>query len=212
MGLLRRAGGHRPIYGSYSEDVGEFLAGITPNVGHAVLKCHILDPLGRTLIGLNACRVIFTWRDVADAAVSFMVMFNHDFEHAFSVMNSSLELYRFHRKSGNAAILNYDQIMSDPIGAIERVAMYLGLGAHAGIIRQVAEETSFERMREKVAQIGDRQNKADTLVQLPNTAYDPETLLNLNHIRDGRSGYGAERLTPEQLGRINQLREQFARS
>ncbi|HUO06463.1 MAG TPA: sulfotransferase domain-containing protein [Candidatus Binataceae bacterium] len=211
MGLLRRAGGGRYVYGSYDEDVAHFIAAIPPNIGHAVLKCHILDSVGHALVELRACRVIFTWRDPADAAVSFMRMFNHDFDHSLSVMKSSLELYRFHRHSGNAAILKYDDIMAQPAESIERIAMYLGLGATAAAIKQVAEETSFERMRERAEKLNERRDDPN-LIKMPDTTYDPETLLNLNHIRDGSSGYGAGQLAPDQLVRINRLREEFARA
>jgi hypothetical protein len=171
----------------------------------------MLDAVGRTLAQSGAAKVIFTRRDIADAVVSFMTMFNHDFEHALSVMGSSLELCRFHRDGGNAAIVGYEEITSDRIAAVGRIAAYLGLAIDAEIIREVAGETSLERMAEKVQELNAITDEG-RLVRLPNTSYDPETLLNLNHIRDGRSGYGYEVLTAEQLSRIAALVQKYDRA
>jgi hypothetical protein len=203
-GLLRRSNPAQTLCGGYDEDVVRFLSGIDWNTTHAVLKCHSLDQFGQRLAHLGAAKVVYTWRDVADATVSYMRMFGNDFEHALDVMDTSLQLYRFHFESGNAVILGYDDIMSYPGDAIELIARYLGIEARPDLIAEVNEETSLKRVRQKVEQLNSDEAQ-HRLIRHENTRYDPETLLNVNHIRDGGSGYGRALLSAEQLGRIDDL-------
>jgi hypothetical protein len=211
LGLLRNSYSGVGVYGGYSEAVAQFLESIPLPCAHVVLKCHTLDAVGRILAQSGAAKVIFTSRDIADAAASFMAMFNHSFEHALDVMDSALELHRFHLGGGNAVILRYDEVMSDPPGAVRRIAEYLGLPVDSEIIREVAAETSFERMSKKVREL-DTIKDEGRLVRLPSTSYDPATLLNINHIRDGRSGYGQTVLTAEQLKMVAALIHKYDRS
>jgi hypothetical protein len=138
-------------------------------------------------------------------------MFNHSFEHAISVMGSALELHRFHLDGGKAVILKYDEVTSNPSEAIRRIGEYLGLAIDSEVIQEVAAETSFDAMREKVREL-DTIEYAERLVKLPGTTYDPETLLNINHIRDGRSGYGQTVLTAKQLEMVAALIQKYDRS
>ncbi len=208
MGLLRRSTERSRVYGGYDEDLAHFLESIPPAATHAVLKCHALDRVGRGLARTGAIQVIFTWRNIADAVVSFMTMFGHDFEHSLSVIGSALELYRFHRESGNAVILGYAEITAHPANAIRRIAAYLGLVEDPKTIAEVAQETSFERMREKVEEL-DTVTDERRLIRRDRYVYDRETLLNLHHIRDGSSGYGCRILSADQLARISDLVQRY---
>lgn len=206
--LLQRSSPAQRVYGGFDEDTGRFLESVPSAARHVVLKCHTLDQLGRVLTRAGAAKVIYTWRNAADAIASFITMFGGDFEHAFAVMRTSLDLLRFHRTSGNAVVLSYELITADPSEAIHRIAAYLGLRTDAETIRQVADETSFERMSERVRQLSGLAEQG-TLIQRDEAVYDPQTLLNLHHIRDGRSGYGYKSLTVEQLDRVNALAAEY---
>ncbi len=208
MALLRRLMPDQEVYSGFDENVAHFLASAPPAASHVVLKCHTLDPVGRILAQTGAAKVIYTLRNIADATVSFITMFEVEFEHAIAVMRSSLELHRFHQKSGNAAIVGYEDITAHSEQAIQGIAAYLGLDASLEVVREIAEETSFERMREKVEQINTISGEG-RLAQIKNIMYDPGTLLNLHHIRDGRSGYGHNSLTAQQLRCIDALVREY---
>lgn len=208
--LLKRSSPGPKVYGGFDEDTRHFLESVPSTVCHVVLKCHTLDQLGRVLTQAGAAKVIYTWRNAADAIASFMAMFGGDFEHALAVMRTSLDLLRFHRESGNAVVLSYELITADPSEAIHRIGGYLGVRTDAETIRQVVNETTFERMSEKVRQLSRLADQGE-LIERDEIVYDPETLLNLHHIRDGRSGYGSESLTAEQLDRVHALAAEYAR-
>ena len=210
MELLRRTRPAERIHGGYEpdENVAKFLATAPADAVHIILKCHSLDAIGLALTRAGAAKVIYTWRDPADAIVSFQTMFSADFEEAFASIASSLELMRFHRRHGNALILEYEEITGKPVESVGRLAAYLGLEACAELIAEIAAQSSIERMRDKAEQLA-AVIERDRLVQHHQTVYDKETLLHVNHIRDGSSGYGRARLTAEQWDRIAELRQRL---
>lgn len=213
MDLLRGVRPGEPIesvYGGYEpdENVAKFLAMAPADAVHIILKCHSLDALGRALTRAGAAKVIYTWRDAADAIVSFQTMFGADFEAAFASIASSLELMRFHQQHGNALILEYEEITGKPIESVKLLASYLDLEPREELIEEIATQSSLDRMRDKSEQLSTIAEQ-DRLVRHQRTAYDKETLLHVHHIRDGSSGYGRAALTADQLRRISELRQRL---
>ena len=185
--LLRRAHPDEIVYGGFSETPVEFLTRAPKSARHVAIKCHRLDRAARTLAQSGAARVVFTMRDPWDATASGMRAFGVSFAEALGNVALGLEAMRFHRETGTAVIVPYVEMSRRPEAAILRIARYLlGRGVPAGLVAEVAAETSFERMREKAAAIvGKRQDRA--------------TLLYRNHVSDGASGYGRACLTPRQV-------------
>jgi hypothetical protein len=208
VGLLRARGDAERVYGGYDEEAARFLSTAPERSRDLVLKCHSLDAVGRALTRAGVAKVIYTWRNITDAIASFMQMFEVDFEHAFAVTRDSLLLYDFHRKTGNAIALHYDEIAREPFESVRRIDTYLALDSAAEVMRAVCERTSFAQMREKANELAGTSNQA-RLIKLEKTTYDPETLLNLNHIRNGGSGYGRGILTPSQVTRAVELAREF---
>ena len=164
---------------------------------------------------MHAAKVIYTWRDLADATASYMTMFDVDFEQTIAVMSSSLDLYLRHRHNG-ALILSDEAITHQPTESVAAIAAYLNVAARQELVVEIAEANSFGRMREKVEEIStldyaerldrhDRTLYADAARCDRSYFYDPETLFQLNHIRDGTTGYGASRLAQVQLRRLEEL-------
>jgi hypothetical protein len=202
IGLLRQAASGE-VFGGYDENLHRFLRGLPVSASHAVLKCHTLDATGIGIAQLGGARVIYTWRDLADATASFMTMFEVEFDRAIAVMASSLDLYRRHRRNG-ALILGYGTIMADPQGSVRKVAAHLHLDAHDPGITAVVHATSFARVRDRVEEIGSL-DYGPNLIRHERSSYDPETLLHVDHIRNGGSGYGVTMLSPDQLRQLDAL-------
>ena len=201
MALLRRTG--QEVCGEYDENLHRFLCGLPASCVHAVLKCHSLDAAGLGLAQLQAAKVVYTWRDLADATASFMTMFDVDFEHTIALMSNSLDLYRRHRRNG-ALILSYEAITQQPTESVAAVASYLNVAVRQEQVAEIAEANSFGRMRERVKEIS-MLDYGERMVRHDRTSYDPDTLLHIDHIRDGSTGYGASRLTRAQLRRLEKL-------
>ena len=213
MALLRHTA--QEVRGGYDENLHRFLCGLPASCVHAVLKCHSLDAAGLGLAQVQAAKVIYTWRDLADATASLMTMFDVDFEHTIAVMSSSLDLYLRHRSNG-ALILSYEAITHEPRESVAAIAAYLNVAARQELVAGIAEANSFGGMRENVEEIStldyaqrlvrhDRTSYPDAAGCETSYAYDPETLFQLNHIRDGSTGYGASRLTQVQLRGLEEI-------
>lgn len=201
MAVLRLTG--EEIHGAYDENLHRFLRTLPPSCLHAVVKLHSLDGAAIGLAQVHAAKAIYTWRDLADATASYMTMFDVDFDRTLELMSSSLDLYRHHRRNGGL-ILGYDRIVQRAPEAVAAIAAYLNVAAAPNQIAAIAEANSFERMREKVKEIGSL-DYGDRLIRHERTSYDPETLLNIDHIRDGSAGYGASRLNKSQLREVEEL-------
>ena len=67
MELLRRCDPDQEVYGGYNEKPVEFLKAAPATARHVVMKCCFLTALGKRLAYSGAARVIYTWRDPADA-------------------------------------------------------------------------------------------------------------------------------------------------
>jgi hypothetical protein len=199
IALLRSSGPSDEVYSGYDEDIARFLESIPTTAAHAVLKCHQLDPSGRASARSDA-KTIYTWRDPADAVVSCMRMFGYAFDDSLAAIDSSLELYHLHRQAGATLILEYGQIVSSSIDAVQRIATFLGLEAHPDTVRAVTEQTSLDSVRRQLLS-----PTADALVRHSGLEYDPETLLHRKHVRDGSVGYGRRALTSEQSERVDAL-------
>jgi hypothetical protein len=199
--LLRRSQPLCEVHGGYDENIARFLESISSTATHAVVKCHELDVHGSALAQSGVGKVIYTWRDPADVVVSCMRMFGYDFARSLAAVDSSLELYRFHRQWKSALIIDYERIVSAAVESVRRIATFLELDYDGHTIEAVAEQTSLERARKNAESLIDDAR----LVRNSGFEYDPETLLHPGHIRDGGMGYGRKSLSAEQAAQINAL-------
>src|SRR5437016_1457023 len=93
MALLGGTG--RRVHGGYGDRLVEFLKSAPP-AEHLVVKSPFLTPVGRALARTGAARVIYSWRDPADAIGSAMAVFGKPFDELLAVIDASLELRAFH--------------------------------------------------------------------------------------------------------------------
>lgn len=207
LGLLQHAYPGAPVHKGYSQNLVQFVKSSPPEVRHIVIKSHTLTPLTRTMLAIGALKVIFTWRDLADAAASAMQTFGRneetflDFYRSFDV---ALELLAFHRANGHALLLEYAALQANPAAAIRTIANYLDLPPlPETAFAQIAAATSIDESRRAVSVINARPNV--DLIETGRSWYDPDTLYHRNHINDGRSGKGRELLTPDQWQQLETL-------
>jgi Sulfotransferase family len=192
------------VHGGYDEKIVHFLKSAPPTANQLVVKSHSLTAVAKTLARTGAAKVVYTWRDPADAIVSCMRLTGIDFEFALELIRESLALRTFHVQTGNAVIVPYEKVLHNPEEAIAGIGSYLGLsGLSASIIKEVAETFSFERMRDKTNEM-DKMKESD-LIERYAMRQDPQTLLFRNHIDYGGMGYGRTMLSPEQLKLVDGL-------
>lgn len=196
--MLLRSAEVGPVQAGYDESVEAFFASLPSGTGNAVLKSHRLDQIGRRLATSGRARVVYTWREPADAVASAMAFFSWDFATACGVIERSLRLRAFHLETGSALILSYGEIVAAPAAALEQVAEYLEVDVARGSLDEISRATSLESMRAR----------ADAVESTGGPGHDPESLLHPGHVRDGGS-YGRDVLTAEQLAVLEAMSARF---
>ena len=192
------------VYTAYDENLYRFFTSAPASSRDLVLKCHSLDAMGLSLVRSGAAKLVFTCRDAVDASASFMEMFEPDFERTFVIMKMALDLLAQHRKHGRALLLDYADLVADGPTAVRRVADYMGLAAADDRVAAIADTFGLAQMRRKVEEIGDL-DYGPNLVRHDYGLYDPVTLLNVDHIRDGNVGQGRQKFNAAQVRRIEEL-------
>jgi hypothetical protein len=185
----------------YHENIAEVIDPLVGSYDHLVLKCHSLDERGRELCLSGRSVAIYTHRDPYDAISSIMTMFGHPFESALESIRHSLDLREFHRATGHSHIVAYDSIRNAPLDAVVGIAEHLGLDPSADQFDRIVHETSVDAMKA----IADQVDPERGAIRTPKSMYDPETHVHRNHIRDGGTGYGRVRLSPEQARRVEEV-------
>jgi hypothetical protein len=207
VNLLKLLAPSSRIHAEYREDFAALVNSLQPEYDHAVVKSHQLDHAARELCRAGAAKAIYTWRSPVDAVASYMKMFNQPFDEGLKAIRDSLRLHEFHRAVGGCCTIAYDIIKGKPRKAIAEIAAHLGLDAPDSVIEEVDHCTSFNRMKEAADQLDKR--SPVLLAESGGLLYDRETLLHRSHIRDGRTGYGREILTPEQQNRVGEVLSEF---
>jgi Sulfotransferase domain len=205
--LIRSCDPNRKAFGTYSENPAVLAAAIKPRRSSLVIKSHNLDPFARELCAADAIKTIYTWRQPYDAAASCVQMFGFSVPDSIAALRNALRIWSFHRATNSACIVAYEEIVTEPFAAIERIADYLGLAIESAQLRGIAEEVSFERVRRYSNSLG--QLEPARLARINGSVFDRTTLLHQNHIRNGASGYGAALLGHARLNEIDvMLREE----
>lgn len=201
--LLRSSNLEGKTFGLYSTNPAVIEAAVKPRRSHLVIKSHALEPFAQGLCETGAIKAIYTWRDPYDVIVSSLRMFGHSVEHWLGSLRIGLRICAFHQANQSACIVFYDRIVNDPVGAIEGIASHLEISITQEHIQEIAQDLSFERVRD-FCQTVDR-FAPPRLVRSDGYVFDRETLIHMNHVRNGGIGYGVNALGEKDLVAIDSV-------
>ena len=209
--LLERQCPGELIHKGYNPNLVQFTKEAPEGVRHVVMKSHPLTLLGRNLLRAGAVKVIYTWRDLADAVVSGLETFARGgatFEIFLGSFDEALEVLAFHRKEGLALEVSYADVMADGRRQVERIARHLWPeGVRAEIVDEVWGATSMAASARLVAEV---EGVADEkLLETPHSRYDGNTLFHKHHLNGGQQGKGRAQLTGQQLEALEALRAKY---
>uniref|UniRef100_Q01ZH8 Sulfotransferase domain-containing protein n=1 Tax=Solibacter usitatus (strain Ellin6076) TaxID=234267 RepID=Q01ZH8_SOLUE len=201
--LLRSSDASRRTFGFYDENPGVVKAGIRPRASHLVIKSHTLDPSVQDLCCSGAVKAIYTWRNPYDVVASSMRMFQLSADNAVGMLRGALRVWAFHRRTKSAHIVAYETIVTRPRVAIAQIGDYLGLKTSPGDLLRITSELSFENVKRLSQHVDELDPKR--IIRKGRYIFDRETNLHQNHIRDGRTGYGARLLEASCLDAIDEV-------
>ena len=205
--LLRVGDPGRRTFGIFNESPAVLAAAARPRFSNLVIKSHVLDPSTYPFCCNGALKTIYTWRNPYDVVVSCERMFGLSVESWIPPLQNALRTWTFHRSTNSACIVAYESIVAEPSAVVERIADYLGLRIDPPRMHEIADEFSFERVKNFSRHVD--QLESSRLERKDGRLFDRETLLHQGHIRNGGTGYGARKLNEKQLSAIDAvLREE----
>jgi hypothetical protein len=187
----------------FDENPAVLKAATGPRSSHLVVKSHVLDPSVHDLCCNGAVKAIYTWRNPYDVVASSLRMFQVSPKDAVDALRGALRVWAFHRRTSSAHIVAYESIMTQPQVAIAEIGNYLGLRTSTGDLLQIATELSFENVKRLSQHVDELDPKR--IIRRGGLTFDRETNLHQNHIRDGRTGYGARMLDASCLEAIDEV-------
>jgi hypothetical protein len=154
--------------------------------GLKVFKNHVCtDAMAAEFARGNAVG-IYSYRDPRDVFVSNMRKYACSFEVLWCGGFLETSLLNERRWTGLPRVLvsRYETMIGDLPAEVQRIAAHLGVALDAQACRQLAEEHTMEKQRERIAGFG-----AEALKDgYAGARYDPRSMLHTDHIQGGLVG------------------------
>jgi len=145
-------------------------------------------------------KIIFTYRDVREAMVSYMQFIHCDFDWAMQAAASMMSTvdYYFEVHKTNIIRIKYDRIVSDPAGVIQDINAFLEFHVSPGDIRLIAEQLSRERVKKFIESLNTVKIAGNGMITDPALREDFETVGNLDgsfRVYDKKSAFQSHHIT-----------------
>lgn len=163
-----------------------------------VFKIHVCtDKMAKEFYRDNAIGV-YTYRDLRDVFVSTMRKYERSFDDLFAsdFLDDCLEQYRRWTTLPHVLTAKYEEMISNLPAEVERLASHLGITLRAEVYRQIADEHSLARQKERIDETIKHGDLREGVVK--GMFYNPVTNLHTNHIHEGAIGGWKEVLSREQ--------------
>jgi len=164
-----------------------------------IFKSHFLTKeMIAAMLDDEASAICYTYRDIRDVCVSIMQKEDRPFTAVYNskTLDQAIEQFYVIKESPlRKYIQAYETMLNDLRGEITRVADFFGVNLSEDATTRVADGLSIDAQQDKIS----RYNEEGDYVVCDTHRFNPDTLLHLNHIRDGKVNKFASVLTPEQI-------------
>lgn len=152
-----------------------------------VFKVHVYTSAFAKECNENEARVVYSYRDIRDVAVSAMRKFDMSFGQLMEAkwLDQAIADYYYWTKCPLACVGRYEDFVGDISGEAEKINRFLGLPLELQDINRLAEKFSIDQQLVQIQKIREQND----CVILPNEiVFDPVELLHHNHIYQGKVG------------------------
>lgn len=172
-----------------------------------VIKFHLPTGKAMALLQSGRARAIYSQRDLRDVVVSLMDFTKSPFDLLLSPrLPKLIKTHQYWKQAPNVQRIEYQGILEQPQTYIRQISSWLGLSCTDQLIEEIALACSPETTQKHIKEMN-RSIKTDStahIQQVSETRYfDTETLLNSNHIISGKIGRYKDRLSHEQIEKLN---------
>lgn len=171
-----------------------------------IFKNHFLtDEIEAELKQVDGSMLFYVYRDIRDICVSIMDKENNTFEQVFNskVLQKAVEQYnKITNSELKKYIQSYEVLFLNTKREIKEVSSFLGIELTISEIEGIYRKVSFESQKENIEKYIENNDYICNKKQ----KFNADTLLHLNHIKDGDIGKYKHRLSQSQ---IKQLEDEF---
>ncbi|MHC4131137.1 MAG: O-linked N-acetylglucosamine transferase family protein [Planctomycetota bacterium] len=153
--------------------------------------------------------IIVPYRDIRDCIVSYMKFMHCNFEYALRAMKywNPTNVY-FDSKAENILKIRYNEVVDEPLNAIQKINSFIGTGVSFEQIENINEQFSRKKVKEKVdaltnTSVEQVEVNSAVLDSTPNMdgtrrIFDKNTGFQAGHITSQKSGSWRQALTETQ--------------
>jgi hypothetical protein len=171
-----------------------------------LLKTHSPGLKAIELIFEQKAKHIYTYRDPRDCLCSFInFMHNCEFDKALKGIAGNFAQLTWYKNNTNTLFICYEEMRSDALQEVKRIATYLGLTLTKDEYQNLVEQTSLEASQENISNIS--KAPEDRILDSGAFMLDRITLLHTNHISKAQGKTGRWR---EEFSAIQQLKANVA--
>lgn len=164
-----------------------------------VFKNHFLtDEIEAELKQVEGSILMYVYRDIRDVCISIMDKANKTFEQVFNskVLHNAIDqYYKITNSSLKKYIQSYEVMFLNTKREIKEVARFLNVELTTDEIETIYSKISFESQKENI----EKYKENSEYISHGKQKFNADTLLHLNHIKDGGIGKYRERLTKAQI-------------
>jgi hypothetical protein len=199
--IVERAGiGRRVEYAAESEfeQVRERERG----PGLRVFKAHVCLPAMERECLEHGARVVYSYRDIRDVAVSSVRKFGRTLDQLLDDgwLDQAVADYERWTALPHVMVSRYEEMATDVATEARRIARHLDAPLDARAIDEIAAGFTLEAQRERVQRLRARHGER---IASGDTVFDPRELLHHNHIHAGEVGGWRRELSSADADRLN---------
>ncbi|NET62207.1 MAG: sulfotransferase domain-containing protein [Symploca sp. SIO2E6] len=183
-------------YVGEGQAVDDYIQATSSSNKDILLKTHTPGNFALRMIQSQRAKNIYTYRDPRDVLCSRLSFEQITYDLALTGTFGNLTMLDWYQQNGDTLFIGFDQITSNPITEIRKIANYLEVDLNESTYENICEETSLENNLKIAKSI--KKITSEQVFQAGSHTIDRTTLLHTNHIAQAKTGRWQEELSPEQ--------------
>ena len=206
--IVEHAGlGHRVKYVPESE-FETVLDRHTQDAGLKVFKAHVCTSTLAEIAQTGDAKVIYSYRDIRDVAVSAMRKFDMPFDALVNAgwLDQAITDYYAWTNMPNVLVSRYEEMICNLRHEVSRIADFLGLNVDAEALSRLSEQYDIPAQQQRIDALKQRYGQS---INNSDIVFDEVELLHHNHIHKGEVDGWRHLLSPLQQSLLTERYSQW---
>jgi hypothetical protein len=164
--------------------------------GLTVIKAHQIGPAALSAIRAGQAKSVCTFRDPRDCVASDLAFMGRGLDFSVSRVTASLEFLKFYQSTPHILLVKYEEMMTDRISQIRRIASHLHVRWDEAMIARVDALTNLETSKQVCEELKNR--PTEQVLNIASHRVDPQTHLHEHHIGRATPGRWRDEFSTDQ--------------